>query len=295
MATVPDALLLGLSTPYARKGELYKAVEQYFGQDDPPVLVWNADTASMNPTIPEHVLARAFAEDPIAAASEYGEGGSVAFRRDVEAFLDPEAIKAVTIGDRRELPWVDGLKYSAFVDPSGGSADSFTLAIAHREDGRAILDVVRERRPPFSPDEVVREYAETAQAYGVTYVTGDHYAGQWPRERFIAHGIGYEPSERTKSDLYRELLPAVNGGRLELLDIPRLHAQLVGLERRVSRGGRDSIDHLPGGSDDGADAAAGALQRPGNACHVRQPFGDLARDQPVERGLPALVWLGGVG
>ena len=49
MATVPDALLLGLSSPYAAKGELHRAVERSFGRDDPRVLVWNADTRSMNP------------------------------------------------------------------------------------------------------------------------------------------------------------------------------------------------------------------------------------------------------
>jgi hypothetical protein len=43
------------------------------------------------------------------------------------------------------------------------------------------------------------------------------------------------------------------------LDVPRLHAQLVGLERRTARGGRDSIDHAPGAHDDLANAAAGAL------------------------------------
>ena len=52
MATVPDSLLLGLSSPYAARGELYQAVERSFGQDDPHVLVWNADSASMNPEYP---------------------------------------------------------------------------------------------------------------------------------------------------------------------------------------------------------------------------------------------------
>ena len=44
-----------------------------------------------------------------------------------------------------------------------------------------------------------------------------------------------------------------------LLDLRVLHAQLQGLERRVARGGKDSIDHGPGGRDDVANAAAGAL------------------------------------
>jgi hypothetical protein len=35
--------------------------------------------------------------------------------------------------------------------------------------------------------------------------------------------------------------------------------QLVSLERRTARGGRDSIDHPPGAHDDVANAAAGVL------------------------------------
>ena len=58
--------------------------------------------------------------------------------------------------------------------------------------------------------------------------------------------------------LYRDLLPLVNAGRLELLDLPRLQTQLLGLERRTARGGRDSIDHAPGAHDDVANAVAGA-------------------------------------
>src|SRR5262245_16794000 len=38
----------------------------------------------------------------------------------------------------------------------------------------------------------------------------------------------------------------VNRGKVELLDVPPLVAQLCGLERRTARGGRDSIDHSPG-------------------------------------------------
>ena len=54
-------------------------------------------------------------------------------------------------------------------------------------------------------------------------------------------------------------LPLINSGRVELLDHPRLVAQLCGLERRTAWGGRDSIDHGPGGHDDVANAVAGAL------------------------------------
>jgi hypothetical protein len=46
---------------------------------------------------------------------------------------------------------------------------------------------------------------------------------------------------------------------VDLLDNARLIAQLVQLERRTARGGRDSIDHPAGGHDDLANAAAGAV------------------------------------
>jgi hypothetical protein len=134
-----------------------------------------------------------------------------------------------------------------------------TAAVAHVEDGRLVLDVALERRPPFSPEAVVTEYAATFAQYGVTLVVGDRYAGEWPRERFAAHGIEYVVAGRPKAELYRDTLPLLNSGRVELLDHPRLLAQLLGLERRTSRGGRDSIDHAPGGHDDLANAACGAL------------------------------------
>src|SRR5215475_2115997 len=48
MATVPGALLLCISSPYARRGALWQAYQDHFGQDG-DVLVWQASSASMNP------------------------------------------------------------------------------------------------------------------------------------------------------------------------------------------------------------------------------------------------------
>jgi hypothetical protein len=156
---------------------------------------------------------------------------------------------------------VTGVTYQSFCDPSGGSHDSMTLAIAHKDkDGRGILDAVREVRPPFSPESVVEEFAALLKSYGLRSVVGDRYAGEWPRERFAVHGIRYEPSEKTTSDLYRELLPLLNSGKVELLDNSRLAGQLGSLERRTARGGgKDSVDHPPGGHDDVSCCCSGAL------------------------------------
>ena len=52
---------------------------------------------------------------------------------------------------------------------------------------------------------------------------------------------------------------ALSQRTVDLLDSDRLLNQLVGLERRTARGGRDSIDHAPGGHDDLANAVAGVV------------------------------------
>ena len=59
-----------------------------------------------------------------------------------------------------------------------------TLAIAHKEGGNTVLDAIRERRPPFSPEAVVADFCAILKTYRITSVIGDRYAGEWPRERF---------------------------------------------------------------------------------------------------------------
>jgi len=261
MATVPGALLVAISSPYARRGLLYETFRREWGHDR-GVLVWRADTRTMNPTADAAVIARAREEDPARAAAEYG----AEFRSDLEGYVTQEVLAACAVAGRRRLPPVPGVAYAAFCDLAGGGSggDSLTLAIAHcerREDGApvAVLDALYERRPPASPEGVVREMADALAAYGCAVVVGDRFAGEWPRERFAARGVLYEVSARTKHQVYRDALPALNSGRAELLDDARCLAQLGALERAARAGGRDAVDHPPGGHDDVANAAAGAL------------------------------------
>jgi len=256
MVTIPNAMLLCASSPYARRGALWDAHRRHFGKDGDPILVWHAGARTMNPTVPQRVIDEATERDPAWAAAEYG----AQFRSDVQSFVSREAVEACVSLGVRERPPVSGVRYSAFVDPSGGSADSMTVAVAHREKGGdTILDAIRERRPPFSPEAVVADFAGLLKSYRITTIAGDRYAGEWPRERLREHGITYDPADKPKSDLYRDLLPAINSRTVDLLDSDRLLNQLVGLERRTARGGRDSIDHAPGGHDDLANAVAGVV------------------------------------
>jgi hypothetical protein len=274
MSTIQNALLICLSSPYARNGALWKAYERYFGKEDPTRLVVKAPTKAMNPTVPDDIIEEALLEDPAAAGAEW----LAEFRSDIESFVSVEAITQCTIPGRLELAPVAGIQYHAFVDPAGGSGqDSMTLAVGHREGETSIVDAVREVKPPFSPEATVQEFGELLKLYRVTKVRGDRYAGEWPREQFRKHGIQYEVAAMGKSDLYRDLLPTLNSGKLELLDLPKLRTQLQKLERRTARGGKDSIDHPPGQHDDLANVVGGLVSELAKPAHRFWAFcGDTA-------------------
>lgn len=254
LATIPDSLLLGISTPYSRSGVLWEQFKNNYGKPGGP-LIWKAPTRTMNPTIDKRLIDNALKEDPQAARAEW----EAEWREDIEAFITQELVDAVMIPGRFELPKIEWADYYGFIDPSGGRQDSFTLGIAHKDEGgHVILDVLRERRPPFQPKTVVSEFSETLKNFGISEVEADRYAGEWVGEAFREYGISVKPAPMTASELYLNFLPLVSNGTVELLDSKRLLAQLTGLERRARSGGKDLITHYAGGHDDLANAAAGA-------------------------------------
>jgi hypothetical protein len=247
--------LVAISSPYAKKGYLWTAYRKNFGADgNPKILVAQASSQTMNPNVDMDWIADQFAEDPVAAEAEY----NAQFRSDVQSFVDREIIDACVVPGRYELAPVKGVKYQAFCDLAGGGSDAMTLAIGHRQDDIAIIDALREIKPPCSPEAVIVEFAALLKSYGLYKVVGDKYALEWPRERFRLQGINYEQSARPKSELYQSFLPLLNSGKVELLDNSVLVSQLANLERKTARGGRDSIDHPSGNyHDDSANACAG--------------------------------------
>ena len=256
LANIPGSMLLCASSPYARKAELWNAHRKHYGKNDSNVLVWQAATRTMNPKIPQRIVDEAIAADPASAAAEFG----AVFRTDVESFVLLEAVqqcisKAI---ERKPEPIIN---YVGFCDPAGGSGtDDMSLCIAHYDypTQTVIIDCLRWFSPPFSPEAVTREFSETLKSYNISTVYGDRYAGSWPAEQFSKFSIKYEPSSKTKSELYTDLLPLVNSARIQLLNIPKCNNQLLGLERRTARGGKDSIDHASGHHDDLINSVAGA-------------------------------------
>jgi len=255
LSTIPESLLIGISTPYSRTGVLWDQFKSSYGKAGSSLL-WRAKTEIMNPTIDRRLIEQALKDDPEAARAEW----LAEWRTDISAFLPQELVESCVITGRHELPKIKDAEYFAFVDPSGGRQDSFTLAIAHKEkSGKIVLDALREQAPPFKPENVVAEHANFLKTYGIKSVTSDKYAGEWVTDAYQRNDVSVKASELTASELYLELLPMISNGTAELLDSKRLVSQLAGLERRTRSGGRDLISHYPGGHDDLANAAAGAL------------------------------------
>jgi len=189
MSNIPNSLLLCISSPYARRGELWKAYQRHYGKEHDNVLVWQATTRQMNSTIPQSTIDQALQDDEPSASAEY----LAQFRTDIESYILLESLESVTVPSRRELLPNARVRYFGFVDPSGGSRDSMTLAIAHKEDDKIVLDCLREARAPFSPESVTKEFCEVLKSYRIRAVTGDRYGGTWPSEQFRKRGIRYLP------------------------------------------------------------------------------------------------------
>ena len=149
MATIPQPMLLCASSPYARRGALFDAHRKHFGKDNDPILVWQADTRTMNPTVPQSVVDEAMEHDPAWAAAEYG----AEFRRDIESLIAIEAVRACVSPGVLERAPQHSITYRAYSDPSGGSADSMALAIGHKDYAKqtVVTDALREVLAPFSP------------------------------------------------------------------------------------------------------------------------------------------------
>ncbi len=258
LATLPTSMLIGISTPYRKAGLLYDKYRSHFGRDDDRVLVIQAESTELNPTLDPQIIADALAADPAAARAEWlGE-----FRDDISGYVSIELIEAAVDRDVVVRPPRPGVIYGGSADVASGTGkDSFAAAIAHREGDLVVLDLAHEIKPPFNPQVATTEVAELFKSYGVRTVKADKYAAGFAIEAFARCGVTLEYSERDRSAIYVEALPLFTSGRARLIDNRKLVTQFASLERRTSVTGRDRIDHGvgPNSHDDLCNAAALAM------------------------------------
>ena len=230
-------MLVGISTGYRRAGLLYTKHRDYFGVNSDDTLVVQGSTLAFNQTLNAEALEALRAADPAAAPSEWD--GS--FRDDIASFLDDELIdRAVEHGRPSELPPRAGVYYRCFVDASGGvGADSYTVAVGHKENGLFVIDVIRGTQGKFDPAVVTAEYAKLTKEYHCATVVGDAYAAEWVAVSWRSNNVAYVRSELPKSQIYLECIPLFARGLVRLPNHPKLLRELRLLERHTHRSGRD--------------------------------------------------------
>jgi hypothetical protein len=153
-ATTNGPLFL-ISSPYARRGKLWTLYNKHFGaKGDSLLLVAQAASRLMNPSLSQSVVDRVMERDAASAAAKY----RAEFRRDIESFVSIEAVQTCVAKGVYEHAPARSLTYRAFADPSGGSSDSFALAIGHYLYNQqvVVMDSLRETLPPFSPEQGCR-------------------------------------------------------------------------------------------------------------------------------------------
>jgi len=129
LVTLPNSMLIGISSAYRKSGLMFEQYKQYFGVNDPDTLVIKDATREFNSTVPESFIQQELDRDPEAAAAEWLSE----FRADLADYIQREVIEDAVDSDCRERPYHSGLRYVGFIDPSSGSGDSMTLAIATRK------------------------------------------------------------------------------------------------------------------------------------------------------------------
>jgi hypothetical protein len=130
------------------------------------------------------------------------------------------------------------------------------LAVAHREDGRSVLDLIVNQgtRPPFDPLKVIPQFAEIVRQYGGARVVGDRLVCNIFENAWRAEKITYVMSDLTAHQLYEQAQVQFNTGSAVLLDEPTLEGQFCSL---IWRGGK--IDHVVGEHDDWSNACSGVI------------------------------------
>lgn len=256
MASLGDrAMIVMISSVHRRSGLLYEKWAKSFGKDDPTTLVITASTRQLNPTIDQQIVDDALGADPQSASAEYES----IWRDDLSSYITLIEVLACVDTGITVRPPVPGLRYTGFIDASSGRADSYTAAVASRDGDVGVLHCIVEIPAPCDPVNATAQIAAVLKSYGITEVFGDRYAVGFVTAELSRHGLTLQHTTKSRSDLYRELLPALRSKRLRLLASERMVSQLAALERRALSAGGERIDHPANGKDDVANAVAGAL------------------------------------
>ena len=164
--------------------------------------------------------------DPDRMRSEY----LADFRQDQNSLFQFEKIERATDKGIFERDYDDTQLYTAALDASSGSAKNFLrLAIAQRdENDRCILDLVKEARPLFDPEEA-KEYSALIEQYRCHSIFADKWSFVWVQQAFARASnerIEVEDCGVDRSVIYARTAPLFNSGRVSLIENARLQERM---------------------------------------------------------------------
>jgi len=261
-AQFPEAVVVGISSPWNKAGLLYNYWEAGTDGLKAPLsekdryencLVWHATTAGMgNPLINKRWLKTEQARDPRAFEREC----LAVFQDSISGFLSPTLLREVTEKGVHERPPVDNFHYVAAMDPAF-KRDAFGFAIAHAEDRGIVFDVVRRWEPsserPLNPMAILEEIAAFCKLYNISTVYTDQYQMESLQQIAMGMNFGLEGipfTSTSKNAIYGNLLQLLNTKRLVLLDEAISLRELRTLERTLTPMGLVNIQAPRGMHDD---------------------------------------------
>jgi hypothetical protein len=241
---LPGAQLVAVGSPWAPRGPVYEAVQEYGGKPSDRLVIVRAPAPAMNPVwwTPERV-------------EQLRRQDEQAWRTDVLGeFADPESslfssaeLDAVTRKGPLVLPRPPGHACVAAMDP-GTRGNAWTLIIATlvRIEGKVCTRILRARQwqgskgDPLDPDRVLGEIAAECLAYDVRHVVSDQWGADFVATVGRRHGLHVLAETITaprKVELYESLRARIAVREVEIPDDPLVRADLLSVRKRVTMNG----------------------------------------------------------
>jgi hypothetical protein len=255
MATVRNAKLIKISTPYIKSGVLWDEYQRR-GELDYPI--WQLTTFDLNPTLTPEMLGSERQHGEEYFRREY----MAEFTDSISGWVPAEILNPCIARSRQQLPRQEGQNYIAAIDPAT-RGHNFALVILHQvPDGTVVVDLVRvwtgSTKIPLPFEGVLNEIKTILDSYGISSAIGDQFHCDAIQQYLQKIGVWYDVhvfGPQTRAQIFSGLKHLMVQGKIEILDDKPLLQQLRNLtEERSDRG---QIDIRPSsGKDDQAVALA---------------------------------------
>ena len=245
------ARLVAVSSPWAARGPIYDAVQEYFGRPSEQLVIVRATGPELNPLWWTPAACEASRQDP---RGSYENDVLGEFLDAEHGWLSAMEVRQATRAAPLERPRPEGsltVSYCAAIDP-GVSGNAWTLVIAGRDadlggdDMKAKYHVALARQWQGSPSNPLKaraifaEMAPLLREYRLNSVYSDRWSGALMAEIGDLAGVSVHvsrdsPEETSKHHAdFRTLLL---DGRLELSPLPMLVADMLAIRKKLQPGG----------------------------------------------------------